>query len=146
MPTDPLTVGHPGVPMNTRVLAIGTLVAALAGFGFASVATYDFAAHLDRQVHGIHCSFVPGTESAHTDTSGCQTTMMSPYSSVMRQTIWGGVPVSLPGMGLFAFLAFYAIFLLATEAHVRATHTRLGLVFWVVPLLTSCVMGYLAIV
>ena len=132
--------------MNTRILAIGTLVAALAGFGFASVATYDFAAHLDRQVHGIHCSFVPGTESTTTDTSGCQTTMMSPYSSVLRQSIWGGVPVSLPGMGLFAFLAFYAIFLLATGAHIRATHTRLSLLFWAVPLLTSLVMGYLALV
>lgn len=132
--------------MNTRYLALGTLVAALAGFSFASVATYDFAAHLDRQVHGIHCSFVPGLESAHTETSGCQTTMMSPYSSVMRQSIWGGVPVSLPGMGLFAFLAFYAIFLLATGAHVRATHSKLGVFFWLVPVLTSLVMGYFALV
>lgn len=132
--------------MNTRWLTAGTLCAALLGFVFASVSTYDFAAHLDRQVHGIHCSFVPGTETAHTETSGCQTTMMSPYSSVFRQSLWGGVPVSLPGMGLFAFLAFYAIFLLATGAHVRATHTRVGLAAWIVPLLTSCVMGYFAIV
>lgn len=132
--------------MNTRLLALGTLVAALAGFAFASVATYDFAAHLDRQVHGIHCSFIPGVQAEHAETSGCQTTMMSPYSSVLRTSIWGGVPVSLPGMGLFAFLLFYAVFLVGTGAHIRATHTFLAVLFWLIPLLTSVVMSYLALV
>ncbi len=44
------------------------VLACLAGAFFASVSTYDFVAHLDRQVHGIHCSFIPGIES--TDATG----------------------------------------------------------------------------
>ena len=40
------------------------LLASVAGFAFAAVSTYDFVAHLDRQVHGIHCSFLPGLGAA----------------------------------------------------------------------------------
>ena len=31
-----------------------------AGLVFAGVSTYDFVQHLDRQVHSLHCSFIPG--------------------------------------------------------------------------------------
>lgn len=130
----------------TRRYAIGTLVFALTGFVFASVATYDFAQHLDRQVHGIHCSFLPGVVAPTTESSGCQVTLMSRYSSVLRTQVWGGVPVSLPGMALFAFLAFYAAYQLVTGAHRERRATALSLAFWVLPLLTSCVMGYFAFV
>ncbi|TPV95063.1 MAG: hypothetical protein B7733_11955 [Myxococcales bacterium FL481] len=89
------------------------LVAALAGLFFASFSTYDFAQHLDRQVHDIHCSFVPGVVSGASEAnSGCQVTMMSPYSSVLRKAMWGGLPISLPAMGVFAFLFFRGLWLL----------------------------------
>ena len=39
------------------------MVGAFLGFVFASFSTYDFVRHLDRQVHGVHCSFVPGLSS-----------------------------------------------------------------------------------
>ena len=70
--------------MRTQVLAAVSLVAALAGLVFASVATHDFENHLDRQVHGIHCSFLPGLGAAESGNTGCHTTLMSPYSSVLR--------------------------------------------------------------
>lgn len=130
----------------TRRYAIGTLVFALSGFVFASVATYDFAQHLDRQVHGIHCSFLPGVVDASTETSGCQVTMMSRYSSVLRTSVWGGIPVSLPGMAVFAFLSFFAAYQLATGAHRERQATAFSLLAWFVPLLTSLVMGYFALV
>lgn len=130
----------------TRNYAIATLVFAVLGLVFASVATYDFAQHLDRQVHGIHCTFLPGVTEATTETTGCQVTLMSRYSSVLRTTVWGGIPISLGGMAAFAFLAFYASYLLSSGAHRERTATGFGLLAWIVPVLTSVVMGYIALV
>ena len=89
------------------------LVGAIAGVVFAAVSTYDFVQHLDRQVHNLHCSFIPGV--SHAGESGCQVAMMSPYSSVMRGRLWGGVPISLPALSVFAFLAFYVVDLMLTR-------------------------------
>src|SRR5438067_2026056 len=100
--------------MRPRPWIIVALVGALVGALFAGVATYDFVQHLDRQVHAIHCSFIPGG-GAELSGSGCQAAMMSPYSSVLRTHIWGGLPVSLPGLAVFAFLALFAIDLMLTR-------------------------------
>ncbi|HEX3761711.1 MAG TPA: vitamin K epoxide reductase family protein [Kofleriaceae bacterium] len=89
------------------------LIGAVVGVVFAAVSTYDFVQHLDRQVHNLHCSFIPGV--THSGESGCQVAMMSPYSSVLRGRIWGGVPISLPALSVFAFLVFYALDLLVTR-------------------------------
>jgi uncharacterized membrane protein len=101
---------------------VAVLVGAFAGLVFAGVSTYDFVQHLDRQVHSLHCSFIPGAgaEAGH---SGCQAAMMSSYSSVFRTTIWGGIPISLPAMAVFAFILFYGVDLLLTrrQADPRAT-------------------------
>src|SRR5688572_4504715 len=91
------------------------LLASCAGFTFSAVSTYDFVAHLDRQVHGIHCSFLPGLATPEVGGGGCQVTLMSPYSSVLRESVWGGIPISLPAMSVFAFLAFWAVSLLVRE-------------------------------
>ncbi|HEU4612518.1 MAG TPA: vitamin K epoxide reductase family protein, partial [Kofleriaceae bacterium] len=90
---------------------VAVLVGAFAGLVFAGVSTYDFVQHLDRQVHSLHCSFIPGA-GAETGASGCQAAMMSPYSSVFRTSIWGGIPISLPAMAVFAFILFYSLDLL----------------------------------
>jgi uncharacterized membrane protein len=98
------------------------LAGAALGLVFAGVSTYDFVQHLDRQVHGLHCSFIPGM-GLGTAESGCHVAMMSPYSSVFRTRIWGGIPISLPAMAVFAFIGFYAADLLLTrrEGDPRAT-------------------------
>ncbi|HEX5661397.1 MAG TPA: vitamin K epoxide reductase family protein [Polyangiales bacterium] len=85
------------------------LIGSALGFTFAAVSSYDFIAHLDRQVHGLHCSFLPGLGGTEAGESGCHTTMMSPYSSVLRDSVWGGVPITLPAMAVFAFLLFWGI-------------------------------------
>src|SRR5689334_12352543 len=93
---------------------VAVLVGAFAGLVFAGVSTYDFVQHLDRQVHSLHCSFLPGA-GASAGASGCQAAMMSPYSAVFRSAIWGGIPISRPAMAVFAFILFYGVDLLVTR-------------------------------
>ncbi len=129
-----------------RVLVLTTLVAAVAGFVFASVSTSDFTAHLDRQVHAIHCSFIPGADTPDVSgTSGCHVTLMSPYSSVMRDSVWGGVPVALPAMAVFGYLAFVALALLVTRKDGDPRATGYLALAWGLPFLTSIGMGYLSL-
>jgi uncharacterized membrane protein len=108
--------------VKPRSWLVVVLAGAAIGLVFAAVSTYDFVQHLDRQVHGLHCSFIPGL-GLGTGESGCQIAMMSPYSSVFRTRIWGGIPISLPAMAVFAFISFYAVDLLLTrrEGDPRAT-------------------------
>ena len=90
--------------------AVAALAAfALAGVAFSAVSTADFIAFLDRQVHSVTCSFVPGLGAADTTgTSGCHAVLMSPYSAVLRTWTWGGIPISLAALAVFAFLLFRA--------------------------------------
>lgn len=99
--------------MRPHPWLVVVLVGALIGLVFAGLSTYDFVQHLDRQVHTLHCSFVPGGK-AH-GASGCQVAMMSEYSSVMRGRVWGGVPIALPAMAVFAFIGCFAVDLLLTR-------------------------------
>jgi uncharacterized membrane protein len=132
--------------MRLHPLTALLLLAALAGFAFAAVSTYDFTAHLDRQVHGIHCSFLPGLAAAETGASGCHTTLMSPYSSVMRSSIWGGIPISLPAMSVFAFLVFWAMWLTLRSHEHDPRAALFTLAATALPAGASLVMGYISLV
>ncbi len=131
-------------PMWTRIFGIGLLLASLVGLVFASASTLDFVQHLDRQVHELHCSFVPGLVEPDEQSTGCQVTLLSPYSSIMRTSLWGGIPISLPAMAVFAFLMFRAIELIGAAAPKRRPAAAIALVATLVPVLASAVMGYLA--
>ena len=130
--------------MWSRIFGVGLLLAALAGFVFASASTLDFVQHLDRQVHELHCSFAPGLVEPDEESTGCQVTLLSPYSSIMRTSLWGGIPISLPAMAVFAFLAFRALELLLADPSRRRPMAAIALVATLVPVIASCVMGYLA--
>lgn len=131
--------------MRISPFLVLTAVAALAGFAFAGVSTYDFVQHLDREVHDITCSFLPGLVDSAKDSNGCQATLMSPYSSVFRQSFWGGLPIAMPAMGVFAFLLFRALDLLFNrEPSERAPRTFL-LAGTTLPLITSVVMAYISL-
>ena len=133
--------------MPNRLLVVLLLLAATAGLFFASYSTFDFVQHLDRQVHDIHCSFVPGlAEGNNTDQSGCQVTMMSPYSSMFRTAVWGGLPVSLPAMAVFAFLLFRGVDLLGRRPGEQAAAAGVILATAAVALLATVVMGTIAFV
>ncbi len=114
------------------------LLGAVVGVVFAGVSTYDFVQHLDRQVHNLHCSFIPGV--SHAGESGCQLAMMSPYSSVLRGRIWGGVPIALPALSVFAFLVFYALDLALTRRKADPRATGFLALATVLPALASLVM------
>jgi uncharacterized membrane protein len=122
------------------------VLAAIAGFAFAAVSTYDFVAHLDRQVHGIHCSFLPGIGAAESGNTGCHTTLMSPYSSVLRSSVWGGIPISLPAMSVFAFLAFWGLWLMLRDRQSDPNATGFALAAAALPTVASLIMGYVSIV
>jgi uncharacterized membrane protein len=102
--------GQPESAALPRKTLIVLAAFALAGVVFAGVSSYDFIAHLDRQVHAITCSIVPGLGPRDASgTSGCHAVLMSPYSSVLRELTWGGIPIALPALGVFAFLLFRAV-------------------------------------
>ena len=133
--------------MRLSPFSILFLVAAAAGLFFAGFSTHDFVQHLDRQVHDIHCSFVPGITDAQADPeSGCALTLMSPYSSVMRKAVWGGIPVSLAAMSVFAYLLFRGLDLVVNQRLRSQTATVYLVAATGLPVLTSLGMGYLSLV
>jgi uncharacterized membrane protein len=132
--------------MRPNVPAYVLLVGALIGLWFSAVSTFDFVAHLDRQVHGIHCSFLPGLATPEVGGGGCQVTLMSPYSSVLRQAVWGGIPISLPAMSVFAFLAFWAVWLIVRDREGDTRVAGFTLLATSLPLMASLVMGYVSLV
>jgi uncharacterized membrane protein/protein-disulfide isomerase len=121
-------------------------VAAFAALGavFGLVSTADFMQHLDRQVHSIHCSFIPGA-GAELGDSGCRAVMMSPYSSFFRESLWGGIPISLWAVATFAFLLYRAAVLA-----LRGTATRAEANFLfaatALPVLMTLIYGTLSMV
>ncbi len=123
------------------ILAIGALL----GCVFAAVSTSDFVQHLDRQVHSIHCSFIPGAGKELGET-GCKTVMMSPYSSFFRESLWGGMPVSLWALATYAFLAYRALALAWRTTPPTKHETKFLLVATVLPLLMTVIYGYLSMV
>lgn len=133
--------------MKLRPALVVFVLAASAGLFFSAWSTSDFAAHLDRQVHSIHCSFIPGLVAADaTGTTGCHVALMSPWSSVFRQAIWGGLPVTLPGMAVFAYLLYRGLEAFANQRH----HDRVAMGYLalsaLLPVLTSLFFGYVALV
>lgn len=133
--------------MRLRPALLLVLLAAAAGLFFSAWSTSDFAAHLDREVHGIHCSFVPGLEQADVSgSSGCHVTLMSPYSSVFRTALWGGLPISLPAMGVFAFLLYRALDLLLNRREDDREATGFLALATLLPVVASVGMGWLSLV
>jgi uncharacterized membrane protein len=123
-------------------LWVGT-VAVLAGALFAGLSTSDFVNHLDRQVHAIHCSFIPGS-NAELGENGCRTVMLSPYSSIFRASMWGGMPISLGALAVFSYLVFRFVYLLRLRNRTR--HDTLFLIAaTALPLLMSGIYGALAV-
>jgi uncharacterized membrane protein len=131
--------------MRISPLTLILILAAVAGFVFASVSTYDFVAHLDRQVHGIHCSLLLGLGPAETANTGCHVTLMSPYSSVWRSSIWGGLPISLPAMCVFAFIAFWAIYIGVRGRDRDRNAAAFTLAAVALPAIASLFMAYISI-
>src|SRR5271169_482698 len=96
--------------MSAKRAALVALVASALGMVFAAYSTYDYAQQLDRQVHAVHCSFIPGAPVSSDADNPCKAALFSPFSAVLRATYWGGVPISLFGLGAFAFFVGFAVY------------------------------------
>lgn len=129
---------------SSRVPSILSLVGSVLGLLFASYSTLDYAHHLDRRLHEVHCSFIPGAP-ATSEGEACRAAMYSAYSAVMRDSLWGGVPISLFALGAFAFFAGFSVYLLLA----RDGASRVSLTFFaavsVTPLLVSILMFVISI-
>ncbi len=134
--------GKRGGVAAIRPWLYGLVGSAALGFVFAAVSSADFIRHLDRQVHSIHCSFIPGAGNLIGE-SGCRAALMSPYSSLLRSSIWGGLPISLLAMAVFSYLVYRAL-----DFRFRAELGRLELRFLVAaaafPVFTSVVYAAIA--
>ncbi|MGE5186311.1 MAG: vitamin K epoxide reductase family protein [Acidobacteriota bacterium] len=130
--------------MRPPAWLIVVLVGAALGLVFAGVSTYDFVQHLDRQVHTLHCSFIPGMGHGAGE-SGCQVAMMSPYSSVFRTKVWGGVPISLPAMAVFAFILCYSVDLLLSKRKDDPRSTGFLALACALPAAMSLLMGTISL-
>lgn len=124
-------------PIWPSVLA---LLAAGLGFAFALSSTLDYTSHLDRQVHDLHCSFIPGLAGEASQEGACRAAMYSSYSALFKDRYWGGIPISLPAVGAFGFFAAFALYLLlARDRAPRRAHQFL-FVAGLTPLAVSAVM------
>jgi uncharacterized membrane protein len=131
---------------RSHVLALVVAVAAALGLYFAGVSTYDFVLHLDRDVHNLHCSFTPGLSQSSGDTSsGCHVALMSPYSSVLRTRWWGGLPIALPAMSVYAFLLYWVLYLFVARRTTDRRATGFLLAATLLPVGASAAMAYIAV-
>src|SRR5215207_894642 len=132
--------------MQRRALSPAALGAAASALGlfFAAFSTHDYVQHLDRQLHGSHCSFVPGLSGVTEGPNACTAAMYSPYSAILRGTYWGGLPISLFALGAYAFFLAASVYLLsAREAAPRSLWRAYG-VAAIVPLPVSLLMAGLS--
>ena len=145
-PPDPWAAHAPrarGTAAAKPFLALAA-AAALVGVVFAAVSTSDFVNHLDRQVHSIHCSFIPGA-GAEIGESGCRTVMLSPYSSVLRDSLWGGLPISLLALAVFAYLTMHLARTLLSAAPFTTNDARYLLAATALPVVMSVIYAYIAV-
>jgi uncharacterized membrane protein len=120
------------------------LVASLLGLAFAASSTLDYISHLDRQIHDLHCSFIPGLSAEQGADTACRAAMYSPYAALFRDRYWGGIPISLFALGAFAFFAAFALYLLlAREAAPRRAAQFMGGAS-LTPLAASLVMAFIS--
>lgn len=126
--------------MRARRAALVALVASAVGFVFAAYSTYDYAQQLDRQVHAVHCSFIPGAPVSSDADNPCKAALFSPYSAILRATYWGGVPISLFGLGAFAFFVGFAVFLWVGDRRLARSAYPTFVVLALGPLAVSVLM------
>lgn len=118
---------------------------ALVGAIFSAFSASDFIAHLDRQVHSVTCSYIPGLGEADVrGTSGCHAVLMSPYSSVLRTLTWGGIPIALPALAVFAYLFFRGLDLWLRRVEQDRGETRFLLAAAILPVAVSAIYFWIS--
>jgi uncharacterized membrane protein len=127
------------MPHASRIPAVVALIGALLGLIFSTYSTSDYAAHLDRQLHDVHCSVIPGAPP-EAEAVGCRAALYSPYSAVLKDSLWGGIPISLFAQGSFAFFGGFAVYLAVAGGRASRSAAIFFAVVAATPLLVSIVM------
>jgi len=131
---------------TTRWPWIVAATGSLLGLVFSGYSTLDYTRHLDRQLHAVHCSFIPGAGGEQVADNACRTAMYSSYSALFRDHIWGGVPVSILAVGAFSFFIAFAVYgLVAGDKAPRRANQFLALAA-LTPLAVSVVMAIISAV
>lgn len=124
---------------GSKVPSAIALGASALGLLFASYSTLDYAQHLDRHLHDVHCSFIPGA-AATSEAEACRAAMYSPYSALLKDQYWGGVPISLFAMGAFCFFAAFSLYLLLSGSRASSRTYGFFALLGITPLLVSLLM------
>jgi hypothetical protein len=111
-------------PSRLRRPAILGGIASLLGLTFAVYSSVDYAAHLDRRLHDVHCSLVPGLTAGADEENPCRAAMYSAYSALFRGSYWGGIPISLFALGAFSFFFGFSAYLVFSGP--RASKKAIG--------------------
>jgi uncharacterized membrane protein len=122
-----------------RIFAWVGVAGAVWGLVFAGISSLDYASHLDRGLHDLHCSFIPGAE-ASVGAEGCRTALNSPYAALFKRAVWGGIPISLFALGCFCFLLGYALSIALSRQRTSRGGGLLYGTLAITPLLASIVM------
>jgi len=117
------------------------LLASVLGLSFATLSSIDYTRHLDRQIHDVHCSYVPGLGAEQSADNACRVAMYSPYAALFRDRYWGGVPIALFAVGAFAFFAAFALYLLLSQQNAPRKAPLFLAIFGATPLLVSILMA-----
>jgi uncharacterized membrane protein len=123
----------------SKVPAVVALVACALGLVFAYNSTSDYASHLDRQLHDLHCSFIPGAGTSD-EAEGCRAALYSPYAALLKDDYWGGIPISLFALGAFSFFGGFALYLLLAGARAPKSAVVFFAAISSTPLVVSLVM------
>jgi uncharacterized membrane protein len=129
---------------HSKAPAATALVGSLLGLVFSYNSTVDYAAHLDRRLHDVHCSFIPGAPPT-AEAEACRAAMYSPYSAIMRDSLWGGIPISIFAIGAFVFFASFALYLLLAGPKASRANVQMFAAVSVTPLIVSVVMFTISI-
>ncbi len=124
---------------NSRIPAAIALLGCFLGLLFSAYSSLDYAEHLDRALHDIHCSYVPGA-SPTAEAEACRAAMYSAYGAVFREALWGGVPVGLFSLGAFSFFAGFALYLLIAGDRASTRAVQFFALLGVTPLIVSVMM------
>jgi hypothetical protein len=71
--------------------------------------------------------------------------MYSPYSAIMRDSLWGGIPISIFAIGAFIFFASFALYLLMAGPKASRVNIQMFAAVSVTPLIVSVVMFTISI-
>jgi uncharacterized membrane protein len=129
---------------HSKLPAATALAGSLLGLVFSYSSTVDYAAHLDRRLHDVHCSFIPGAPPT-AEAEACRAAMYSPYSAIMRDSLWGGIPISIFAIGAFIFFASFALYLLMAGPKASRVNVQMFAAVSVTPLIVSVVMFTISI-